>query len=136
MKNREIMTICTGGFLMATGHSLPVEHFYKFHRFKREVGKANRRLGEMQTDLLNECGIKPGKISEADAEAVDRFNAANNDLLDEDCGIEVKARIPFEFYKGVYDENRTTAGGQQMDIFSNISVEEIILDNLFETPEE
>ena len=128
------MTLCNGGFLIATAHSLPVEHFYKFHKFKREVSKANSRLGDMQKDLLRECGIDPEKVEESDEKAMERFNAGNKAILDEDAGVNVKARIPFECYKGVYDENKMD--GRKIDIFANIEVENIILDNLFETPEE
>ena len=134
MKNKDIMTLCNGGFLIATAHSLPVEHFYKFHKFKREVGKANSRLGDMQKDLLRECGIDPEKVEEADEKAMERINAGNKAILDEDADVNVKARIPFECYKGVYDENKMD--GRKIDIFANIEVENIILDNLFETPEE
>ena len=134
MKNKDIMTLCNGGFLIATAHSLPVEHFYKFHKFKREVSKANSRLGDMQKDLLRECGIDPEKVEESDEKAMERFNAGNKAILDEDAGVNVKARIPFECYKGVYDENKME--GRKIDIFANIEVENIILDNLFETPEE
>lgn len=127
MKNKDIITLANGGFLTATGHSLPVEHFYKFHRFKRSVDKANRALGEAQAALLKDCGIDPTDIGAAPADAVARFNAANGALIGEDAGVEVKARIPMEFYKGIYDENKTDKG----DIFADMEVESIVLDNLF-----
>ena len=121
------MNICNGGFLEATGHSLPVEHFYKFHKFKREVAKANRVLGEAQADLFKECKIDPCKFNEAPKEDQKRFKEANKALLEEDAGIEVKARIPIEFYKALYDENKT----ERLDIFASPDVEAVILDNLF-----
>ena len=127
MKNKDIITLCNGGFLTATAHSLPVEQFYKFHKFKRAVEKANRALGEAQAALLKDCGIEPAKFGEAKPEEMERFNAANADLLGEDSGVEVKARIPFELYKGVYDENKTERG----DIFADMTVEAVLLDNLF-----
>ena len=43
----------------------------------------------------------------------------------------MKARIPFELYKGIYDENQRTINGVPFDIFANVGVEAIILDNLF-----
>ena len=127
MKNRDIITLCNGGFLAATGHSLPVEHFYKFHRFRRAVERANRAIGEAQLALLKDCGIEPGKFADAPAEALERFNVANDALLAEDCGVEVKARIPMSCYKGIYDENKTA----ERDIFADIAVEAVLLDNLF-----
>lgn len=131
MKNRDIITLCNGGLLVAVAHSLPTEHFYKWHRFRRDVDKANRALGAEQIALLRECGIDR-KIAEASPEAIARFEQANGALLEEDAGVSVKARIPFEFYKGVYDENRTEKG----DIFADAAVEAIVLDHLFMEPEE
>lgn len=121
------MNICNGGFLEATGHSLPVEHFYKFHKFKREVAKVNHVLGEAQADLFKECKIDPRKFNEAPKEDQKRFKEANKALLEEDAGIEVKARIPIEFYKKLYDEN--VKDGR--DIFADVEVEAIVIDNLF-----
>lgn len=132
MKKKDIVTLCNGGFLAATGHSLPVEHFYKFHKFKRDVAKANRAIGEAQTDLMRDCGIDPAKFGEASSEALERFNAANNAMIQEDAGVEVKARIPMECYKEFYDENRTQRG----DIFASFPVEDLVLDNLFTEPNE
>ena len=135
MKNKDIITLANGGFLVATGHSLPVEHFYKFHKFRRDVEKANSALGAQQADMLRDCGIDPSKMSEASSDALARFNAANDDLLDEEALVSVKARIPFECYKGIYDENRRTLNGQPVDIFADINVENVVLDNLFTEPE-
>lgn len=129
MKNKDIITLVSGGFLSATAHSIPNEHFYKFFRFRREVEKAVRALGDAQAALMRECGIDPAKFHEASGEPLERYGEANNRLLEEDCGVEVKARIPFEFYKGLYDENKTAAG----DIFANNAVEVVIIDNLFNT---
>ena len=133
MKNKDIMTLALGGLLAATAHSLPVEHFYKFHKFRRAVEKANRALREAQVALLRDCGIDdPSMFDDAPAENQERFRIANSSLLDEDSGVAVKARIPFEFYKGLYDENKTATG----DIFANLEVEAVVLDNLFTEPEE
>lgn len=132
MKNQDIITLCNRGFLVATAHSLPDEHFYKFFRFKRAVEKANRHIGAAQTALLKECGIDPQKFQEAPEDKREEFVKANTLLLEEDSGVEVKARIPFACYKGVYDENRTQRG----DIFADMSVESVLLDNLFTEPEE
>lgn len=127
MKNQDIITLCNGGFLTATAHSLPVEHFYKWHKFKRAVERANKALGEAQVALLKDCGVDPTKLAEAKPEDRERFAAANNSLLGEDSGVVVKARIPFACYKGIYDENQTERG----DIFADMNVEAVLLDNLF-----
>lgn len=127
MKNNDIIIICNGGFLAATGHSLPVEHFYKFHKFKREVAKVNRAIGQAQADLLKDCGIDPKKFNETPADVLERFNAANDALCQEDSGVKVKSRIPMECYKGFYDENNKDGH----DIFANMDVEAIVIDNLF-----
>lgn len=132
MKNKDIITIVDAlpGFLLATGHSLPVEHFYKFVKFKRGVQKAYEAITKAQRDFMREVGIEerdfsnPGTISK---EKADRFNASNSALLDEDVEFECPAKIPMEYYKGFYDENKTDKG----DIFANPLVENIILDNLF-----
>lgn len=135
MKNKEIVIIANGGFLAATAHSLPVEHFYKFHKFRRAVEKAYRDIAAQQVDLMKECGLDPAALNAADQEARKRFDSVNNDMLAEGSPVTVKARIPFELYKGFYDENRQTINGRQIDIFANIEVENIILDNLFEAGE-
>lgn len=138
MKNKDIITLANGGFLAATAHSLPVEHFYKFHRFKRAVEKANIAISAQQSDLLRDCGIdaskvnlEPDKLTDAEREAQARFFEANKALVDEESDVAVKARIPFELYKGIYDENQRTINGVPFDIFANVGVEAIILDNLF-----
>ena len=131
MKNRDVITLCNGGFLAATGHSLPAEHFYKFYRFRRAVERANRAIGEAQLALLKDCGIEPGKFADAPAEVLERFNVANDALLAEESGVEVKARIPIALYKGIYDENKTA----ERDIFADIAMEVIVLDNLFSEEE-
>lgn len=124
MTYKDIMTLANGGFLTATAHCLPVEHFYKFHKFRRSVDKALNALSESQKDLLRDCGIDPDNIDGADKESLERFNAANEKILAEDAGVEVKARIPFDFFKAFYDENGS--------LFANIQVETVVLDNLFE----
>ncbi|MBP5689298.1 MAG: hypothetical protein J6W74_00115 [Bacteroidales bacterium] len=132
MKNKDIVTLCNGGFLAAAAHSLPVEHFYKFCRFKREVAKAVRALADEQSALMKECGIDPGKFDEAQKESLERYAKSNGKLLEEETAVAVKARIPLEFYKGIYDENK----GGTIDIFANNEVEELVLDNLFLEAEE
>ena len=131
MTNRDVITLCNGGFLAATGHSLPVEHFYRFCRFRHAVERANRAIGEAQLALLKDCGIEPGKFADAPAEALERFNVANDALLAEESGVDVKARIPIALYKGIYDENKTA----ERDIFADIAMEVIVLDNLFSKEE-
>lgn len=132
MKNRDIITLANGGLLAATAHSLPVEQFYKWHKFKRAVEKANRLLGDAQRALLQDCGIDPAKFGDAEPDARKRFDAANAKLIEEDAEVEVKARIPFKYYKGIYDENHTERG----DIFAVGEVEAVLLDNLFTNEEE
>lgn len=132
MKNKDIITLANGGFLVATAHCLPEEHFYKFHKFRRAVERAVRAISDSQAALMRDCGIDPEKFTEAPAKKKERYYAANKALLDEDSDVKVNARIPFEFYKGVYDENQT----EKVDIFANVTVESLIIENLFIEPEE
>lgn len=136
MKNRDIITLVNGGFLAATAHTLPVEHFYKWHRFKRDISKVNEAIGAEQADLLQDCGLDPTNLDDADPVALEKFSVANNALLNEESGVTVKSRIPFDFYKDIYDENRRTLNGQRIDIFSNVDLETVVLANLFEPMEE
>lgn len=129
MKNKEIVTIVEGGLLAATAHSLPPEHFYKFVRFKRECRKAYQTISAAQRDFLAEAGIKPEEAARPEsvpAKKWDAFVALNNAMLDEQAEI-TEARIPMKLYKGIYDENKTG----EKDIFADMAVEDIILDNLF-----
>jgi hypothetical protein len=129
MKNIDIIKLGNGGFLAATGHSLPVEHFYKFVKFKRAVQKAYEAASKAQGDFLTEAGLtyadlQPG--AKPDKEKAERYNALNTAMIAE--AVEMPAvKIPQEFYKGLYDENKTGRG----DIFANMDVEEIVLAELF-----
>ncbi len=133
MKNIDIINLCNAGFLTATGHSLPVEHFYKFIKWKRSAQKAYEEATKSQRAFLTEAGLtiddaRPG--ANPDAEKAKRYNALNEAMLDEE--VEMPAvRIPLECYKGLYDENKTENG----DLFANLLVEGIVLDNLFEKEE-
>ena len=60
-----------------------------------------------------------------------RYSAMNGALLDEEAEMPTVAKIPIECYKGFYDENRTENG----DLFADIVVENIILENLFSEEE-
>lgn len=129
MTNREIATIAESGFLAATAHSLPAEHLYKFVRFKRDVKRAYEQLGRAQRDFMAEVGIKledvRSNVSIPEDKAT-RFNALNDAMLAEEADVRV-VRIPMALYKGIYDENKTERG----DLFANLDLEILILDNLF-----
>ena len=130
MKNGDIITLMQGGIMAATSHSLPVEHWYKWHKFRREVDKAWQEIGKEQGAILDECGIdrsEVGDVSKIDPEKVARWNALNGELLARDAEVKLPARIPLEFYKGLYDENQSDGH----DIFANGAVEAIVIDNLF-----
>lgn len=138
MKNRDIITLGNAGFLAATGHSLPVEHFYKFVKFKRALWKAYASVSDMQTAFAKEAGLDvkdlvPG--GKPDAEALAKYNALNAQMIAEDCQMPA-VRIPMDCYKGFYDENRAVMlGGRPVDLFANIEVEGLILENLFSEDE-
>lgn len=128
MKNTEIITLVNGGILNATAHSLPVEHFYKFVKWKRAVQKAYEAIQNAQRDFLAETGISMEDIQErkVDEKKAERYNALNGAMMAE--GVVMPAvGIPMGFYKGIYDENKTDKG----DIFADMAVEEIVLNELF-----
>ena len=132
MKKKDIITLVNGGILRATAHSLPVEHFYKWHKFRRELDREYRHIDEEQASLLQECGIVPGRINEASEEELLRFNEANRQLLDDDVTLNLPAPIPTEYYKGIYDENREVdLGNGKVDVFASLPVETIVLETLF-----
>lgn len=133
MKNIDIINLCASGFLNATGHSLPAEHFYKFIKWKRAVRKACDAITKAESDFLNEVGltlddVRPG--AKPDKEKVELYNALRKAMLDEEVKLPA-VKIPVEFYKGLYDENKTENG----DLFASMIVEEIVLDNLFDKEE-
>lgn len=142
MKNRDILKLVNGGILAATAHSLPVEHFYKWFRFRRELEKAYLAIDREQAALMKECGVtretvnlvpeERRKLPPEVQEKVAGFEAVNGRLLDEEAAIKLPARIPAELYKGIYDENRAVpfAGGR-VDVFANMAVEAAVLENLF-----
>lgn len=128
MNNKDIITLGNGGFLNATAHSLPVEHFYKFVKFKRAVQRAYEEISKAQVEFLAEAGLTAEELrsgSAADGK-IERYGTLNAALLAEQTEIAVK-RIPVDCYKGIYDENRTDGG----DIFARPEIEAIVLDNLF-----
>ena len=131
MKYKDIITLVQGGLLAASAHSLPVEHYYKFHKFRRAVTRAFEELGQEQNSLMAELGVTKQQIdTKKDDPSVIAFEKANGQLLDETVELKLTARIPYEFYRGIYDENRTERG----DIFANFLVEELVLDYLFTEP--
>ena len=133
MKYKDIITLVQGGLMAASAHSLPVEHYYKFHKFRRAVARAYGELGKEQEELMKEMGVTQQMINtKQDDPAVIAFDRANADLLEETVQMNLPARIPYEHYRGIYDENRTPRG----DIFASFVVEELVLDNLFTEPTE
>lgn len=137
MKNHDILTLVNGGILAATAHSLPVEHFYKWHKFRRALEKQYVAIDAEQKALMKDCGIEPSDFNNAPAEARARFDEANAQLMNDDAPIQLPAPIPAEFYKGIYDENRAVHfAGRPVDIFSNLQVETALIENLFKYAEE
>lgn len=124
MKNIDIITLGNGGFLKASAHSIPVEHFYKFVKFKRAVQQAYERISKCQVAFLAETGLTPEVLRDgtADAEKLERYGSLNAALIAEETEIAV-ARIPVVCYKGLYDENG--------ELFLDPAIEVIVLDNLF-----
>lgn len=136
MKNQDILNLVNGGVLAASAHSLPVEHFYKWHKFRRAMEKQYMIIDKEQKAMMSECGIQPGKLHEATSEALERFDKVNARLLAEDVDIKLPAKIPFSYYKGVYDENKAVPiGGNPVDIFANMKVETAVLEYLFTDPD-
>ena len=136
MKKRIIVNLVNGGILAASAHSLPVEHFYKWFKFRKALEREYLRINGEQNALAQECGFEPGK-KDAPPEAKARFDEAFNQLLEEDVDIKLPARIPFEFFKGIYDENRAVPmAGTVVDVFANLNVETAVLDYLFTGPSE
>ena len=90
MKNIDIITLGNGGFLRATAHSLPVEHFYKFVKFKRAVQKAYETISKAQADFLNEVGLtlEDLRSGTADGEKMERYGTLNAALIAEETPIE------------------------------------------------
>ena len=137
MKNLDILTLVNGGILAATAHCLPVEHFYKWHKFRRALEKQYVAIDAEQKALMKDCGIEPSDFNNAPADARARFDEANAQLMNDDAPIQLPAPIPAEFYKGIYDENRAVPfAGRPVDIFSNLQVETALLDYLFTDKEE
>lgn len=128
MKNKDIITLGNAGFFQAKAHSLPVAHFYKFLKFKRNLQKAYYEISKTQEDFMKEAGITRKDLmggKDVDQDAIERYFALNGQLIAEDT-VVFAVKIPFELYKGIYDENGA--------LFENPAVEEIILNNLFAEP--
>lgn len=136
MKNKDILTLVNGGILAATAHSLPVEHFYKWHKFRRALEKHYVAIDVEQKALMKNCGIDPASFNDAPQETLARFDEANAQLMNDEAPIQLPAPIPAEFYKGIYDENRAVPfAGRTVDIFSNLQVETAVLEYLFTDPD-
>lgn len=128
MTNKDIAILATGGFLSASAHCLPSEHFYKWHRFRKYINLAYNNLMQQEKDLLEECEITDA--TKASPEKIIRFNETYRRVQEENVDIPSSDRIPFEFYKRIYDENKT----DKRDVFADIAVETLVLDYLFEEP--
>ena len=91
MKNIDIITLGNGGFLTATAHSLPVEHFYKFVKFKRAVQRAYEEISKAQVEFLAETGLTAEELrgGDAPAEKIERYGTLNAALLAEQTEIAV-----------------------------------------------
>lgn len=126
MLNRDIFILANGGFLAATGHSLPDEQFYKWCKFRGMVNRAYQDLVAQRFVISQECGV-PIDSKEIPEDKEERVLSTFARLLDEEASVNLTDKIPIEYYKGVYDENRTDG----RDIFSDIAVESVVLENLF-----
>lgn len=126
MKNKDIITLVNSGFLLATAHSLPGEEFYKWYKFRRFVTNKLQSLADEQKAILEELNLKPDDKIE-DPALRKQYEDCYNKMMNEEITFELPEKIPFEFYKALYDENKT----ESADIFANITVENLMLDNLF-----
>ena len=147
MKNKALIEAVRMGLLDATGHSLPAEHFYKFCRYKKAVRAAYDSFAESEKNLLAEAGITQEDMSERpdgkvtiapklpdgspDIAKLQRYKVAMDALLNEDVNLGEIKTIPIDNYKGLYDENRKEVSGRTIDIFSNMIVEDFIIETLF-----
>jgi hypothetical protein len=127
MKKQDILTLAKGGFFEATAHCLPADEFYKWYTFRRKLFASLLEIKRDEDALREQCGIRPGQKDVA-KETKERFLEVEKKLLDENIAVEISARIPFKYYKEIYDENNI--GGR--DIFSAVAVESLVIDHLFE----
>lgn len=132
MTNQDILNLVNGGILVASAHSLPVEQYYKWYKFRRQIERQYQHIDAEQAAIMKECGIQPGGFEEASKDALARFDEMNKKMMKEEVDIKIIAPIPYEFYRGVYDENRAVdLGYKKVDVFANIRVEDVILQTLF-----
>lgn len=130
MKNKDILLLANSGIFTATAHCLPPVHYFQWYKFKRDIKEALENLAKGQADLMKEYGIVPGhdeKIPELEKEKyVETFSL----LLEEDVPLGIEKRIPFKYYKELYDEN------DQVAAFKNLGLESVIIDALFDNASE
>ena len=127
MKKQDIVTLAKGDFLLATAHCLPADEFYKWYKFRRQIALALVDISKDESALREQCGIPQGK-TDVPQDAAARFMEVRKKLLDENIAIDISSRIPFKYYKEIYDENKT----EGRDIFASAKVEMLVIDNLFE----
>ena len=126
MKNKDILILANNGIFTATAHCLPPEHYYQWYKFKRDLKEALDSFAKGQADLMKEYGIVPGHDEQIPEVEKEKYVETFNLLLEDEVTVEVKARIPFRYYKELYDENNEVAA------FKSLGLESIIIDTLFE----
>ena len=129
MKKSDIISLVQGKFLEATAHCLPAEEFYKWYKFRKQISDIFNDIVKDEQSLYTQCGIKQGQ-KDIPAATKEKFMKVYQTFLDENVTVEISSRIPFSFYKEIYDENKTST----KDVFSNIFVESLVIANLFDQP--
>lgn len=147
MKIVNIVNVVNAGILNATGHTLPVEEYYKFFKFKRSLRKIYENFSTAETDLLKDMGISNNEIQQLgdrvvisprkedgsiDTERLTKYHSAIKKLLEEDVTLDITEKIPIKYYKNIYDENCKDDNNKKVDIFASSQVEDFIIDNLFD----
>lgn len=127
MKKQDIVTLAKGDFLLATAHCLPADEFYKWYKFRRQIALAFTDIAKEDSALREQCGIPQGR-ADIPSEVADRYKTVYKKLMDENIAIDISSRIPFKYYKEIYDENQT----EGRDVFASAKVEMLVIDNLFE----
>lgn len=126
MKNKDILLLANAGIFTTTAHCLPPEHYFKWYKFKRDIKDALENIAKGQADLMKEYGIVQGRDEQIPELEKEKYVETFNLLLEDDACINVQTRIPFKFYKELYDEN------DQVAVFKKLDLEELIIDSLFE----
>lgn len=144
MKTKDIITAVNSGVLNMTGHTLPEEEYYKMFRFKRAVRAKYEEFRDAESALLDELSNE-GELKEQggkkvfspvkedgtpDTQRLMQFRSTMDNLLKEEADVSV-GRISMRYYKALYDENRKTIEGKDVDILADPIVEDFVIDNLF-----